>query len=171
MPYLNGHQVARSLYESPQTNKIPIVIITATSGNANQVDLEKICQGYLHKPVSRSQLVEVLKRIFDRHDPNKTERENTEAIATTSLQFPELIVKLRREEETSWVSLCQTLKSSDLRAFITRLEAWGEEHQCQTLQEYTQRLKLQMENFDWGNLPQTVNEFPQVARSLEAKGG
>ena len=171
MPYLNGHQVARSLYESPQTNKIPIVIITATSGNPNQVDLEKICQGYLHKPVSRSQLVEVLKRIFISNNPNKTERKNNIDIASNSLQFPELIVKLRREEETSWTSLCQTLKSRDLRAFITRLEAWGEEHQCQTLKDYTQRLKSQMENFDWGNLPQTVNEFPQIVRSLEATGG
>ena len=169
MPYLNGHQVARSLFESPQTNEIPIVIITATSGNPNQVDLEKICQGYLHKPVSRSQLVEVLKRIFDRSNLDKAKKNPTE-IATKGLQFPELIVKLRREETNSWTSMCQTLKSRDLRDFITRLETWGAEHQCQTLQDYTERLRLQMENFDWGNLPQTVNEFPQIVRSLEAIG-
>ena len=171
MPYLNGHQVARSLFESPQTNKIPIVIITATSGNPNQVDLEKICQGYLHKPVSRSQLVEVLKRIFDCSDRNKAERESYSTdVATKGLKLPALIVKLRREETKSWASLCQTLKSKDLRAFITRLEAWEAEHQCQTLQDYTQRLRSQMENYDWGNLPQTINEFPQLVRSLEAKG-
>ena len=172
MPYLNGHQVARSLYESAQTKDIPIVIITATSGNSNRIDLEKICQGYLHKPVSRSQLVEVLKRIFKKSSLNK-DRDSAESKDTTidSLQFPELIIKLRREETTNWESLCQTLRSSDLRAFLTRLEAWGTEHQSQALQDYTKRLRLQMETFDWGNLPQTVNEFPQIVRSLEAKGG
>ena len=175
MPHLNGHQVARSLGLSPQTRQIPIVIITATSGNSHQVDLEKICQGYLHKPVSRSQLVEVLKRIFQGGSfdaKQKTISTNKpSATAATSLQFPELIIKLRRESATSWESLCQTFKSSDLRQFIARLETWGAEHQCQLLQDYALRLRAQMEAFDWGNLPQTVNEFPQIVRSVEAMGG
>ena len=174
MPYLDGYQVARSLKQSPQTEQIPIVIITATSGNTNQGDLENICQGYLHKPVSRSQLVEALKRIF----PQKNEDANQETtikdepttIAVTDSQLSELIIKLHHEETTSWTVLCQTLKSRDLRQFITRLETWGQEHQCQLLIDYVRCLKEQMEAFDWGNLPQTVNEFPQIVRSLEARG-
>ena len=173
MPYLNGHQVARSLMLSPETRDIPIVIITATSGNSNLMDLEKISQGYLHKPVSRSQLVEVLKRIFEEKNLNgEPEAISTDKpkIVTTSLH-PELIIKLRREQATSWTSLCKTLKSSDLRDFITRLKTWGEEYQCQLLQDYASRLHKQMSAFDWGNLPQTVNEFPQIVRSLETKAG
>ena len=178
MPYLNGHQVARSLYKDSKTRDIPIVIITATSGNSNLVDLEQICQGYLHKPVSRYQLVEVLKRIFEPGSLNisksYTEAASTEKLATTpasKLEFSELIVKLRHELKTSWTSLCQTLKSSDIRQFITRLEIWGEEYQCQPLQDYVRSLKEQMDAFDWGKLPQTVNKFPQIVGSVEALGG
>ena len=175
MPYLNGHQVARSLERSPETKDIPIVIITATSGNSNQIDLEKICQGYLHKPVSRSQLVEVLKRIFEQEslsrDIEAISTVKPTTIAVDSWEFSQLIIKLRRKQATSWAELCQTLKSSDLREFITQLESWGEEHQCQLLQDYARRLRSQMETFDWGNLPQTVNEFPQIVRLLETRGG
>ena len=79
MPHLNGHQVARPLTSSFETTDILIVIITATSGNSNLVDLEKICQGYLHKPVSRFQLVEVLKRIFKGQNlPGELEAVSTE---------------------------------------------------------------------------------------------
>ena len=175
MPHLDGYQVARSLLSSPETASIPVVIITATSGNSNQADLENICQGYLHKPVSRSQLVEALKRIFitkkaEDVNYNQASIEKAIGIAQTSVQFSELIIKLRREEATSWTALCQTLKSSDLRNFITRLETWGQEHQCQVLQDYAARLQQQMEAFDWGSLPQTVNEFSQILRSIEAKG-
>lgn len=176
MPYLNGYQVARALYQSPQTKDIPIVIITATSGNSNQIDLEKICQGYLHKPVSRSQLVEVLKGIVESLDvkpeptPTNTGLQPTYGSHLSPIvSLPELIIKLRRELATSWIGLCQTLKSSDLREFITRLETWAEEHRCQLLQNYTRRLQDQMSAFDWGNLPQTVNEFPQIVRSIEAR--
>ncbi|MBE9043837.1 PAS domain S-box protein [Pleurocapsales cyanobacterium LEGE 10410] len=173
MPYLNGHQVARSLALSPETKDIPIVIITATSSNSNLVDLEKICQGYLHKPISRSQLVEVLKRIFENRnlpsEPEAVPANKPETVAAMSLH-PELIIKLRRESATSWTSLCKTLKSRDLRDFIIRLKAWGEEYQCQVLQDYARRLQKQMSAFDWGNLPQTVNEFPQIVRSLERGG-
>jgi len=175
MPYLDGYQVARSLLLSPKTASIPIVIITATSGNSNQADLENICQGYLHKPVSRSQLVEALKRIFTPGNGSANcDRAITEELThttATDLQVSELIIKLRREEATSWTALCQTLKSSDLRDFITRLKAWGQEHQCQLLQDYATRLQQQMSAFDWGSLPQTVNEFPQIVRLLEAQGG
>ena len=175
MPYLNGDRVARSLSMSPETKDIAIVIITATSGNSNLVDLEKICQGYLHKPVSRSQLVEVLKRIFAKKSqndaPKTVSQSKLNAISQDSLEFSELIIKLRREEANSWSSLCQTLRSRDLRDFITRLETWGEEHQCQLIQDYARRLRSQMSTFDWGNLPQTVNEFPQIVRSLETRGG
>ena len=171
MPYLNGHQVARSLSKFPETKDIPIVIITATSGNSNLIDLEEICQGYLYKPVSRSQLVEVLKRIFEGKNLNDTEAVVTEQpnIAATSLH-PELIIKLRREQ-ANWTELCKTLKSSDLRDFITRLKTWGEKHQCQLLQDYACRLQSQMETFDWGNLPQTVNEFSQIVKAIQTRGG
>ena len=171
MPYLNGHQVARSLTSSPETKDIPIVIITATSGNSNLVDLEQICQGYLHKPVSRFQLVEVLKRIFTRNLSSELETICTDRpkVAATSLD-PELIIKLRRELANSWTGLCKTLKSSDLRDFIARLTAWGQEYQCQPIQDYASRLQQQMSAFDWGNLPQTVSEFPQIVRSLEGRG-
>ena len=173
MPYLNGHQVARSLHNSPTTQKIPIVIITATSGNSNQTDLEKICQGYLHKPVSRSQLVEALKRIFPPGNWATNEMvaqdKSTTKIAS-SIELHELIIKLRREEATSWTGLCHTLKSSDLRQFIVRLDTWGTEHQCQLLTDYVHRLQEQMLAFDWGNLPQTVAEFPQIVQAIAARG-
>ena len=172
MPYLDGYRVARSLRESSSTKEIPILIITATSGNSNQSDIEDICQGYLHKPVSRSQLVEALKRIFTSEKSNlNLETTKTEAgLAIAELRFSELIIKLRREETTFWRSLCQTLRSSDLRQFVSRLETWGQEHQCQVLLDYALCLKQQMEAFDWGNLPETVNQFPNVVRSLEVKG-
>lgn len=170
MPYLNGHQVARSLSESDHTKNIPIVIITATSGRSNQGNLANICQGYLPKPVSRSQLVGVLKSIFKpgilKADKDLIVLQDT---AENDWQLGELIIKLRREETDNWNNLCQTLKSRDLRNFITRLEALGTEHRCHTLQEYTKRLRSQMETFDWGNLPQTVNEFAQIVRLLEAR--
>ena len=172
MPYLNGYQVARSLCQSPQTKDIPIVIITATSGNCDRVDLEKICQGYLHKPVSRSQLVEVLKHIFKTDLNTDSQASSThETITTATRLYPELIIKLRCELGNPWTELCQTLKSSDLRQFIARLKTWGKEHQCQLLEDYALRLQKQMLAFDWGNLPQTVDEFPQVVQAIEARGG
>ena len=171
MPYLDGHQVARYLKQSERTRQIPIVIITATSGNANLVDLEKICQGFLRKPVSRPQLVAVLKQIFNYSDgfaEDSETKDNSQFVATTNtLELSQLIIKLRREQTTTWANLHQTLKSRDLRQFSTRLATWGQKHQCQLLQNYAHRLRSQIKDFDWGNLPQTVNEFPKIVRSLE----
>ena len=174
MPHLNGYQVARSLASDPITKDIVIVIITATSGNSNHTDLEQICQGYLHKPVSRSQLVEVLKGILRPTTSLGNQKVLTPVTKKTAqdiapLQLNELIIKLHRELAASWTGLCKTLKSSDLRKFITKLETWGAEHQCQLLQDYAFRLRQQMSAFDWGNLPQTVSEFPLIVDSITAQ--
>lgn len=57
MPNLDGYEVIKQLKENPETRNIPIIILTASMGSKDKSLIESSCQGFLLKPVSRSDLV------------------------------------------------------------------------------------------------------------------
>jgi PAS domain S-box-containing protein len=175
MPHMDGKQAAQYLKQDQQTQNIPIVILTASSQKEEQAQIEQFCQGFLQKPVSRSQLVTELKKHLksaltvgeyseetaSSHDPNET----LQILFSEPINLPDLLVKLQ-QEELVWEKLRKTLKSRELKQFINRLESLGNLHQCQLLLDYVNSLKTYLEAFDMKRLPHTVDKFPTVRQTL-----
>ena len=164
MPGLNGLDVAYRLKQQASTQDIPIVIITASIRPEDEVFLKPLCQGFLRKPVSYSQVFEALKSILLPLDlvaeVGKTQKVEIE-------RLPELLQKLQIEAETTWLELQKTMKRRSLQEFSDRLNQWASEHHCQILQQYTTKLDNQLKAFDWERLPQTLKEFSSIIKSLE----
>lgn len=176
MPEFNGIEVAQFLKNNPETQLIPIVVITASSRLSDEALVQSVCEGFLRKPLMRSQLVSLLKTILPR------EERETALMLSSPIQpileaepplnpevvgkLPELLEQLCQEEETTWPMLSQTMKRRDLRNFSDRLHAWGLEYQCQALLDYATTLQTQIAAFDWERLPKTLEKFPEVRRSL-----
>ena len=79
---------------------------------------------------------------------------------------PELLLKLREEEERVWPGLCKTMAiSSKAEQFASRLKARAVEGQWSSLGAYAENLDQQIQEFDLARLPQTLNNFPVVLRS------
>ncbi|MCT7982539.1 PAS domain S-box protein [Laspinema sp. A4] len=176
MPELNGIEVAEFLKTHPETQQIPIVVVTASSRSSDEALVKSVCQGFLRKPLMRSQLVTLLKSILPQE-----EGENALTLCSPILpildseqpgdrevvgKLPALLEQLRQEEETTWPMLSQSMKRRDLRNFSDRLHAWGLEYQCQVLLDYATTLQTQIAAFDWERLPKTLEKFPEVRRSL-----
>ncbi|GAA6617845.1 CBS domain-containing protein [Scytonema sp. NUACC26] len=176
MPCMDGKEAAQNLKQDEQTQNIPIVILTALSQRDEQSKLEQICQGFLHKPVSRTQLIAELKKhlkpaftvgkeLEEKRQPSDC-NSVSQPFPTATINLPDLLVKLQQEEEIVWITLRKTLKIRELKQFIQRLELWGREHQCQLLLDYVDSLKTQLDTFDTEKLSQTIDKFPTVRHSL-----
>ncbi|MGE5657711.1 MAG: PAS domain S-box protein [Actinomycetota bacterium] len=178
MPKMSGQEAAHYLKQDERTQNIPLVIITASSYKEEQSEVEGICQGFLRKPVSRAQLVAELKKHLklsageQKNEELEGVRPQLGSASRASFQnpihLPALLMKVQEEEETVWKTLHKTLKTRDLQQFVERLEKWGQEHECQLLLDYANSLKKQLDTFDWGNLPQTVENFPALRQALAA---
>jgi PAS domain S-box-containing protein len=175
MPNMDGLQATKFLKQDAITNHIPIVIITAISRSEDEATVCSLSQGFLRKPVSRSQLVSAIKQIL----PQETNycAVNQTAIIPDQIEpiipnpndlekLPELVEKLRQEEEGSWLELCKTMKRRDIQAFVERLREWANEYQCQSLLDYTTILESQLAAFDWEQLPKKIKNFPEVRHQL-----
>ncbi|MUH01408.1 PAS domain S-box protein [Scytonema sp. UIC 10036] len=172
MPQMDGKEAAQLLKQNEHTQNIPVIILTASSQKDERSQIERICQGFLQKPVSRTQLIaELKKHLKPAFNPEK-KRECSEPdgfskpLLNVPIHLPDLLVKLQQEEETVWKTLRKTLKIRELKQFIQRLEHWGQEHQCQLLSGYADSLKTQLDAFDMEKLPQTLDNFPTVRQRL-----
>ncbi|MEA5509069.1 ATP-binding protein [Crocosphaera sp. UHCC 0190] len=170
MPNMDGYEATKILKDDPTTQAIPIMILTASSEKKEQEMLETLCQDFLSKPISRAQLLSAMEKILppDPDQPMTTLLvEKSEPLRLKNKPAPpELLEKLRQEEETIWNKLHQTMIMKDLRQFAQRLRQWGEEYQCLSLIDYATRLEMQILEFDGENLSNTVESFPQMWRSL-----
>ena len=174
MPKLNGQDIANYLKQQESTQDIPILILTASIRPEDVELLNRLCQGFLRKPTSQAQLVEAFKPILPRikQTEEAEEVEETQEVEETGVErLPELLEKLRTEEETIWPELQKTMKRRELREFTERLNQWASEHHCPVLQEYATRLDDQLKAFDWEHLPETLQQFPQVREALERDEG
>ncbi|MCT7956938.1 PAS domain S-box protein [Laspinema palackyanum] len=176
MPEFNGIEVAQFLKNNPETQQIPIVVVTASSRASDEAVVKSLCQGFLRKPLMRSELVSLLKSVLPQEEgekalrlcsPNRSLLEPQQPLERKVVgELPVLLEQLRQEEETTWPMLSQTMKRRDLRNFSDRLHDWGLEYQCQALLDYATTLQTQIAAFDWERLPKTLEKFPEVRRSL-----
>ncbi|NES72903.1 MAG: response regulator [Okeania sp. SIO2D1] len=175
MPNMDGREALGHLRKNEATRHIPIIILTASSQSHEEEELKELCEAFLRKPFSRSQLVAELKNILPPTDSSTdigAEQEGTPAVVATQEAFklgenlPELLEKLQQEEETNWQQLSQTMNMREIRKFAERLRDWATEHQSSLLADYAQNLVTQIEQFDLDNLPQTLENFPEVRQAL-----
>jgi PAS domain S-box-containing protein len=187
MPNLDGQEATLWLRNNPDTSTIPILILTASLMIGLRTQLEPHCQGFLTKPLVRADLVEALKGIltlrpeYNLSSPDLANSQgitkpinevndfspSSTAIAEDLSLLPELISKLKTEEETVWPRLRQTMIMKELRQFAKRLQVLCEEYPFVTLINYTTKLDYQIKEFDGDNLNHTINNFPTIRQDLE----
>lgn len=175
MPNMDGLQATKLLKQDEKTKNIPIVIVTAISPSEDEVNVRSLAQGFLRKPVNRSQLISALKLILPQEASYLAVNERLITVnqidysqlnSNALVKFTELVEKLREEEESTWLELRKTMKKRDIQAFVERLRDWGQEYQCQLLFDYMKTLETQLAAFDWEQLPKTIEKFSEIKEQL-----
>ncbi|MEC4986850.1 MAG: ATP-binding protein, partial [Oscillatoria sp. PMC 1076.18] len=169
LPDLDGLEVAKILQENPLTQNIPIIILTASVSQPEEVVLQSITKGFLRKPVSRDKLFVELSKVLPLNEvklnlaqENQTLVGSDSSIVTTNpetlARIPELVTKLHHQEKTIWKSLVKTMKKKEIAKFSELLRQLALEYHSQTLLDYVTKLETQLANFDWERLPETIEE-------------
>ncbi len=72
MPVLDGYEATKQLKADPKKKKIPVIAITAAGMKGTEAWFLKVCDGYLRKPINRSQLIDELARFLKYSSEDKT---------------------------------------------------------------------------------------------------
>ena len=181
MPELDGHETTERLKANPALKDIPVIAVTASSFREEEARARKTCDGFLRKPFNRAELIAELKRFLKPVPQRELERGaggETPMASGSPLPVsgaararrPELLQKLRHEEQTVWPRLCETKSMGEIEEFARRLQSWAEAGQWQALSHYAARLDEQVQEFDLDRLPKTLAEFSDQVGKLAADG-
>lgn len=175
MPRMDGYEVAQRLKADEQTASIPIVILTASSQEQDEIRLREFCTDFLRKPVSRYQLLAALRPILRCADPPDSANPSStadldafgEAIAPSFVNTADLIAELKQLQITQWQSLRHRLVLDEIEQFTTHIQHLATTYPHPLLKTYATHLVQQLDDFDWDQLPKTVNEFEAIIMLLE----
>ncbi|TAE57749.1 MAG: CBS domain-containing protein [Nostocales cyanobacterium] len=178
MPVMDGKETLKYLKNNDKTKDIPTIILTASSQPQDIYELEKICQGFLYKPISLIKLAGELKKYLPKVKDVKTtsklqdnytqENYGQLPLENDSVNLPELVNKLTQQEQTTWDNLRKTLKMRQLKQFILLLYNWGKEHKCGILLNYANNLQTALDDFNMEQIPLIIEEFPSIKQEIEA---
>ncbi|MEC4806616.1 MAG: PAS domain S-box protein [Jaaginema sp. PMC 1079.18] len=168
MPHLNGYETAKILKQNPATAHIPIIIITATTHNPQEAELKTWVDAFLRKPIDIQALVNQLQLLFPDTARSPQPASPLPASKDTSSihNLPELLAKLKQEEAKTWKNLKPNLRTREITKFAQKCLDWGQEHQCDLLQEYGENLQSSLQMFEIEKAYQLVDDFPQIYLSL-----
>ncbi|MEA5536043.1 hybrid sensor histidine kinase/response regulator [Crocosphaera sp. XPORK-15E] len=174
MPNLDGEKTAKFLKNNPKTKHIPIIIITASLLQNEEENLKNVSDGFLRKPVSRSELVLKLREIFPpiqlllpETQQQPASDESTILITTDNREMLQHLLDNCDQERENCQKLCKTMIRRDLRKFAQKLNAWGEEYQYPPLLNYGKILTQQIQELAVDDLPKTLDQFEDIVKKLE----
>ncbi|MDJ0657873.1 MAG: PAS domain S-box protein [Crocosphaera sp.] len=173
MPNLDGWETSKKFKKDPETQQIPIIILTADYNAQEQEDLMIFVEEILPKPVSQSQLALTLKSIFVSQPVSSPIINNNEQKIIENnleiediLNLPELIQKIGQEMEQTVPILKQTMITRDLKKFLERIINLGHQYQCKLLLDYAKTLQQQLDNFEMENVSSTLDNFSQIYQKI-----
>ncbi len=172
MPIMDGKEAAQYLKKHQETQHIPILILSASSVKNNLEIAPELYDGFLHKPVSRAELFAKMYQlnlsVMENH--KNSEQKTSENLTLTNQEnltkLPELIQKITQLETEILPNLRETMRMREIRKLASNLENLSQEYNSPLVTNYTQKLYQQLEQFDWDNLPKTLDNFPHLKNSL-----
>lgn len=179
MPVLDGLAATEQLKADSSLRHIPVIAVTASTFREEEARVRSICDGFVRKPLRKSDLVFELKRFLPTRDkvlatarteslspPTPAAEEPSPEVSRAIL--PGLIEDLRREKAETWPVLCQTLAVRRIGLFAQRLREWGDSSHVSLLSAYGLRLRDHAEAFDLDQMSQTLAKFPEIISVVEA---
>lgn len=173
MPELDGIQASSLLKESEETRSLPIVAVTASTMKSEEDKIGTICDGFLRKPITRVDLLDVLMRFLKHSTASRLEPKKEEPFFDTlkDIYNPEgLQQRLETELVPMWNEAKATLIINQVLEFAEKTIAIATMHKDVALGNWGDKLRDAAILFDMNGVEQTLTQFPSfLARKTGTK--
>jgi signal transduction histidine kinase/DNA-binding response OmpR family regulator len=176
MPDLDGHSARNVIREFPELQSIPMIAVTASSLLTEELNLRKIFEGYLRKPLTRSLLYTELARLLPKDGMRQSISPLPETLTTAhapvdTSRWREMLVRLRKLEKDTWPVLSRSMGSRETEVFARELAAAANAAACAPLADYAGRLLAEVQAFDIQAQEKSMKTFPELISVIDRMAG
>jgi len=166
MPVMGGYEAADKI---KSFSNIPIVALTAS---VLRDEYEKIkssnFDGYLRKPVLRTDLFKEICRFLPYQELEIEEQEKTIELSELALNaIDEIISQLENKFIPFWQEVQSSNRISQIQRFSEMLETLAEQYQLDLIKDYNAELKGYMDAFDIKNMTVVLAQFAKLVEQLK----
>ena len=166
MPEMDGYEASKILKGNKDLKMIPIIAVTASALKQDEETIAKLCDGYLRKPVSKSELIaKMIEFLPHSIRENKkivqeiTIEKSAEPLTAKLFQdYPELLKELKNHSEQAkeLVRLMLITRGEELSEVIKDLAS---HHQCIALSTWADETARAASRFEIDRFKQLMKEF------------
>ncbi|MCP5494695.1 MAG: response regulator [Leptospiraceae bacterium] len=172
MPYLDGYEATKIIKMNPDTAKIPVIAVTASFMQSDEVAIKEQFDGFISKPYKEEDIIDSLKKYIPYHvlnsSQNKEISEQDKQVVEISKQNSKLVLEtLERDFLKPWEEIKKGLYFSKIQIFADDIVQLGEKNDCFNLINYGNKLKAQAKSFDVSALPETIKGFETILEDLK----
>ena len=162
MPVMDGYEATRILKDDNKLKDIPVIAITASAMKHDEEIISSLCDAYLRKPITKSDLLSVLANFI----PYKTTTDKTtqhtdfkEIVSLESLhQYPQLHKTLCEK-----IELFQELRANCaidvIESQALEIKKLASDYKCQPLSKWAEQLEYAAHIFDIEQINTLINQL------------
>ncbi len=169
MPDKDSYEVTQYVKNNKEYKNIPVIALTASITREEETKVRTLFDGYLGKPVNKTQLISELKRFL----PHKTATDNlvkeqqSEPISEEiKARLPEMIMTIETSFMPRWKDINDIMVIDDVEEFAEQLREIAREYKIQPLIDYSNNLHEYTLAYDVDEVEKILADFPRIIREV-----
>ncbi len=172
MPVMDGYTASEKIKADPLLSSIPIIGFTASAMKDEEERIQKLCDGFLSKPIDRAGLIgELLKHLeYSAAPEDAIDKKRGLPGTAKRIGDPEkltaLLHQLEGEMRKQW-NKREQFSINEIGAFAEAATRLGEQFDDPPLTHWGTQLQQAVAAFDIEAVNQQMREFPKLIQNLE----
>ena len=168
MPIMDGYEAAEII---KQKSSVPIIALTASVMMEDYKQKKKEnFDGFLHKPVFKKDLFEKLSLFLPHKTIEKRSEENQNDVNPNKDELIQLKKYIKELYDDILPLKDKAIKShsiNETKNFVSKLKNFAEEHNLDTLRDYTTIFEIAVDSFDIGKINELFMQFDNFIKKLK----
>ncbi|OGG96863.1 MAG: hypothetical protein A2527_00345 [Candidatus Lambdaproteobacteria bacterium RIFOXYD2_FULL_50_16] len=165
MPIMDGMEAVKELSKNPVTTKIPVICVTASVMRSTEQEIRKHFEGYLRKPLTKSELFFHLKRFL----PYQEGANGVSKVEPSPTFIPidqKLIAELEGPLMEKWEQVKDTQVINQVEEFAQEISNLCQKGRCPALENWAKVLGESAQMFNIVDLARILGRYPEMVADL-----
>ncbi|MBE0639608.1 MAG: PAS domain S-box protein [Bacteroidales bacterium] len=175
MPVMDGFEASKIIKTNPDNQNVKIIALTASFRNeAQEENYTRYFDGYLHKPVTRSELFKELMRfvnhrqtITDHQEGKFCQSELNFNLSLTPGEETELQVLIDETLMPKWERAYRHQLSDEMKTFADLVTKAGIDFNLHPLKDFGSQFLVALDSFELDHMENCLKNFPKLISKIK----